>query len=48
MPDFRNLVDQLEAITKRQAAPMGNAPTAAPAVSVYVRLDRRLFNPKNW
>jgi hypothetical protein len=48
MPDFRTLVDQLEAITKRKAPPMVYAPTVAPTVSVRLRLDRKLFNPKNW
>jgi hypothetical protein len=46
MPDFRTLVNQLEAITKRQVP--RNAPIVAPAASTRLRLDRRLFNPKNW
>jgi hypothetical protein len=48
MPNFRILVDQVEAITKRQKPPMGHAPAVAPAISVDLRLDTRLFNPKNW
>jgi hypothetical protein len=48
MPNFRILVDQLEAITKRQALPIRYTPPVNPDNSTYLRLDRRLFNPKNW
>jgi hypothetical protein len=48
MLNFRILVDQLEAITKRQALPMLYTPPVDPDNSTCLQLDRRLFNPKNW
>jgi hypothetical protein len=48
MPDFRSLIDALEAMTKRQAAPVPPAPVPAPVRATAPGLDRRLFNTKNW
>jgi hypothetical protein len=48
MPNFRILIEQLETITKRQAQPMPYTPPVNPDNSTSLRLDRRLFNPKNW
>jgi hypothetical protein len=48
MPDFRSLIEALEAMTKRQTAPAPSAPVPAPVRKTAPALDRRLFNPKNW
>jgi hypothetical protein len=48
MLNFRILVDQLETITKRQALPKLYTPPVDPDNTTRLRLDRKLFNPKNW